>query len=328
VSQDTGSDHSLIGTAGSDTITGGAGTDYIHGGGGNDVLTGGAGLDRFYFDTPLDGHNNVAHITDFTPMSDEIFLDHAVFSALPTGDLQADAFHIGTAAQSSTDHIVYDSSSGQLFYDSDGSGSAPQVQFATVSPNLGLTNNDFYVTGDSATAAVAPTPTPDPAPTTSPPATTTSPSPTATGHTITSTGGNDTLIGTAGNDTIKGGANTDYIHGGGGNDVLTGGAGLDRFYFDKPADGHNNISHITDFTPMSDEMFLSKSAFPALHAGDLQSSAFHIGTAAQTPTDRVIYQSDTGHLLYDSDGSGHAPAVQFATVSPHLHITQNDFFVV
>jgi parallel beta-helix repeat protein len=312
----------LVGNSGNDTIDGGPGTDYIHAGSGHEVLTGGTGLDRFYFDTPPDGQTNVSHITDFTPMVDEIFLSHAAFPTLPTGELQENAFHIGAAANSSTDHILYDSGSGNLFYDSDGSGNAPQTLFANVSPNLHLTYNDFYVAAHSGSTP-APAAIPDPA--SSPSA-----SPIATGHTIHGTHGDDILSGTSGNDTIKGGAGTDYIHGNGGKDVLIGGSGLDLFYFDKPADGHNNISHITDFTPMKDEIFLSKSAFSALPAGDLHAhaGAFHVGAAAQTPADRIIYQSHTGHLLYDSDGSGSAPAVQFASVAPHLHLTSNDFFVV
>lgn len=316
----TGGNDILIGTAGNDTINGGPGTDFIHGNGGSDVLTGGSGLDRFYFDTPLDGNNNVSHITDFTPMSDEFFLNHSVFSALPAGELQADVFHVGATAQSSTNHIIYDSGSGHLFYDADGSGSEPQLLFATVSPKLGLTSDDFHVVADSTTA-------PDPAPTADQAPTPSSPPEI---HQIQGTSGNDILVGTAGDDKISGGAGTDYIHGKGGNDVLTGGGGLDRFYFDAQPDGHTNISHITDFTPMKDEIFLSKNAFSALPSGDLHAhaDAFHIGAAAQTPADRIVYQSNTGHLLYDSDGSGSAPAVQFASVAPHLNLTSNDFFVV
>lgn len=45
-------------------------------------------------------------------------------------------------------------------------------------------------------------------------------------------------------------------------------------------------------------------------------------------TDRIIYETDTGKLLYDSNGSAAGGPIQFATLAPNLGITNADFFVV
>ena len=61
------------------------------------------------------------------------------------GALGANAFHTGSAAHDADDRIIYDSATGQLFFDADGSGGGAAVQFATLSPGLGLTASDFQV---------------------------------------------------------------------------------------------------------------------------------------------------------------------------------------
>jgi Ca2+-binding RTX toxin-like protein len=48
---------------------------------------------------------------------------------------------------------------------------------------------------------------------------------------------------------------------------------------------------------------------------------------AQDANDRIIYETDTGKLLFDSNGSAAGGAVQFATVSPGLALTNARFSV-
>jgi serralysin len=57
-------------------------------------------------------------------------------------------------------------------------------------------------------------------------------------------------------------------------------------------------------------------------------SAFVTGTEALDANDRIIYDSDSGALLYDSDGSGGVAPVQFAELATGLALTNLDFFVV
>jgi Ca2+-binding RTX toxin-like protein len=52
------------------------------------------------------------------------------------------------------------------------------------------------------------------------------------------------------------------------------------------------------------------------------------GADAHASSDRILYNSNTGQVFYDSDGTGAAAKVQFAQISPHLNITHNDFYVI
>ena len=50
--------------------------------------------------------------------------------------------------------------------------------------------------------------------------------------------------------------------------------------------------------------------------------------AAHDADDRVVYNSATGALFYDADGTGAAAAVRFAILDPGLHLTRADFAIV
>lgn len=134
----------LIGREGNDTLLGGTGDDHLVGGLGNDALNGGAGQDHFYFVDALVA-GNVDTISDYEAGWDLIHLAKEVFSGLNMGIIQEANFRIGTAAADFDDRIIYDSATGKLYFDSDGSGVAAAVQFAQVDPGLALSNIDFYV---------------------------------------------------------------------------------------------------------------------------------------------------------------------------------------
>ena len=131
--------------AGVDTIVGGGASDSIYGRGGNDMLTGGAGTNKYFFTTALNAATNDPTITNFHPVSDNINLAHTVFTALTAGALPAADFTIGAGATTASQHIIYNSGTGALLYDSDGSGSAAAVQFAKLSTGLSLTAANFTV---------------------------------------------------------------------------------------------------------------------------------------------------------------------------------------
>lgn len=137
-------DDRIVGRGGNDKLVGGVGDDELWGGTGTDVMTGGAGRDRFVFDTKLSG-KNVDTIGDFHHGRDKLVLDHAVFADMPIGALKAGAFHIGPEAHDRSDRIIYDSTSGRLFYDADGIGGDPSVQFTKLSPHLEVGANDFLI---------------------------------------------------------------------------------------------------------------------------------------------------------------------------------------
>ncbi len=136
----------ITGNSGVNTLYGLDSGDTLDGGLGADTLRGGAGADDYVFSTALGG-GNVDAIVGFNVADDTILLNNAVFTGLSAGTLAAGSFVIGAAAADADDHIIYNSATGQLFFDADGNGAAAAVLFATLTAGLALTNNDFIVSG-------------------------------------------------------------------------------------------------------------------------------------------------------------------------------------
>jgi Ca2+-binding RTX toxin-like protein len=118
-----------------DTLNGGNGNDRVEGDQGHDTLTGGAGADSFVFDTAL-GSSNTDHITDFQSV-DRILLDDAVMAALGapgnfTANDQRFWASASGAAHDATDRIIYNTSTGGLYYDPDGSGGMARQLIASL----------------------------------------------------------------------------------------------------------------------------------------------------------------------------------------------------
>jgi Ca2+-binding RTX toxin-like protein len=135
----------LFGKAGSDTIRGDAGNDLINGGEGADSLFGGAGLDSFLFDV-LPALGGIDRLFDFSSVDDRILIDNATFTGITAnGALAANRFIIGANATTVDHRIVYDQTTGALFYDADGSGTGVKQQFATLNANTVVTLQDFLI---------------------------------------------------------------------------------------------------------------------------------------------------------------------------------------
>ncbi|MEH2463022.1 beta strand repeat-containing protein [Nostoc sp.] len=142
--------------------------------------------------------------------------------------------------------------------------------------------------------------------------------------------GNDTLSGYGGNDKIIGGRGNDILIGGNGNDSLIGGAGTDTFAFNSSNEG---VDTIYDFNAANELIQVSAYGFAGfgngLSPGSLQKNQFTIGTSATTSEQRFIYNSATGGLFFDFDGSASSfSQVKFAQLSPGLSLTNNNFVVV
>ena len=135
----------LMGGRKADALMGGDGNDQLNGGLGNDKLTGGAGWDVFAFTTKL-GRTNVDRVLDFHAEDDTIFLSAKVFGKIAKGGLSKEAFHIGSKAHDLDDRIIYNSKTGALSYDRDGSGSEyAAIKFAQLTPKTLITADDFLV---------------------------------------------------------------------------------------------------------------------------------------------------------------------------------------
>lgn len=127
-------------------MRGNDGVNTIDGGGGYDTLFGMGGADVFRFSTAL-GPDNIDRIADFTAGEDSIQLDATIFAALGIGALDPSAFKDNTTGpRDLDDRIIYNSSSGSLFYDADGSGTdfaAVRIALLTGAPTLSA--SDFTV---------------------------------------------------------------------------------------------------------------------------------------------------------------------------------------
>jgi Ca2+-binding RTX toxin-like protein len=143
-------------------------------------------------------------------------------------------------------------------------------------------------------------------------------------------GGDDVVRGRAGNDWINAGSGDVVLSGGTGKDTLIGGSGQDYFVFDTKASS-KNIDVIDDFSVKDDTIILDHLIYRGVgKAGDLAASAFFSNTTgkAADASDRIIYNSKTGGLFYDSDGTGKTAAIQFAVVDPSLKLTASDFDII
>jgi len=136
----------LSGNEFAQTLIGNAGINVLNGGGGADTITGGSGADFFDFTTALGG-SNVDRLTDFTS-ADTIRLENAIFTGLVgTGVLSAAQFVANTTgvAANANQHIIYETDTGNLYYDSNGNGAGGSVLFAQLNPGLSLTSADFVI---------------------------------------------------------------------------------------------------------------------------------------------------------------------------------------
>ena len=140
--------------------------------------------------------------------------------------------------------------------------------------------------------------------------------------------GNDHLDGGSGHDKLVGGAGDDLLAGGKGKDLLRGGGGQDAFLFDTKL-GHGQVDRIADFHVGVDTIILDGSVFTGIGGpGELAASSFQIGAKAADADDRVIYNSQTGALSYDSDGQGGVAQITFAKLDKGLDLSSHDFLIV
>jgi len=116
--------------------------------------------------------------------------------------------------------------------------------------------------------------------------------------------------------------------GGTGNDTITGGAGGDRFTFKNPNQG---IDTITDFlSSQGDKITVSAAGFGGgLAAGvAITAAQFVLGTTALNASNRFIYNTITGGLFFDGDGTGTLAAIQIATLSSKPTLTASNILVL
>ncbi len=139
----------LWGRGGNDALTGGDGNDWLLGNDGIDTLTAGTGADRVYWFGSETGGADI--VTDFaSAQGDKFYLLSGGFGSyaaaqtidLFTGTGTSDAIFAAHVAQG----FAYDTATGALYFDADGSaGGFAATQIATLSNLATLLASDFVV---------------------------------------------------------------------------------------------------------------------------------------------------------------------------------------
>jgi Ca2+-binding RTX toxin-like protein len=322
--------NTIAGNAGSNRLDGSSGNDTLVGGGGNDTLAGGSGNDSY----TVDSGDQVSETTTVATEIDSVLsnVTWTLGANLERLTLTGTGTINGTGnslANTITGNTGNNSLSGSSGHDSliGGGGSDTLV---------GGTGNDIYAVDSSNDVISEATTVATEIDSVSSSVTWTLGANlerlTLTGSgTINGTGNSlaNTITGNTGNNSLSGSSGNDTLNGGAGNDILNGGTGLDTFRFSS-ALASSNVDTIGSFVAADDAVQLENSVFLKLTTtGALSSSFFRAnatGTAADS-NDYIIYETDTGKLFYDADGSGAGAAVLIATLTGAPVIGSVDFFV-
>ncbi|MBD2517723.1 FG-GAP repeat protein, partial [Nostoc sp. FACHB-973] len=150
-------------------------------------------------------------------------------------------------------------------------------------------------------------------------------------------GGNDIINGNSGDDLLRGGEGDDILVGGQGNDVLVGGVGADFFTYNSNREFTTTIfgfDTITDFNSFEgDKIVLDKTTFSAITSavgtGFSNTNDFQITNLAGTSTATIVYNSVTGQLFYNQNGSaaGFGSGGLFATLTGAPTLIASDFLL-
>ncbi|WP_127998020.1 beta strand repeat-containing protein [Piscinibacter defluvii] len=331
-------DDTLLGAGGADTLAGGNGEDLLDGGSGNDTLDGGAGLDLlvggrgsdvYFVDaagdmvfeasslaTDIDTVNSSVTWTLGANLERLVLGGNAAINGTGntlanqlTGNAAANVLNGGTGADTliggaGGDTYVVDHS-GDVTTETGPAGEIDTVR-ASVTRTLGANLENLVLTGSAALNGTG----------------------NALANTLTGNGGANELRGGSGNDTLSGGAGDDVLDGGLGNDLLAGGSGADLFRFGTALNATSNVDQVQGFVAADDSFVLARTVFSAIGVGTLAAGAFRAGTAAGDTNDRIVYDSASGQLFYDADGSGAGAQVLFATVTAGTALTASDFVIV
>lgn len=286
-----GGNDRLDGGIGNDTIEGGMGNDTLEGGSGNDFMAGGLGSDTYLISVTGTTSSGADTIND-TSGADVLKLSVSAGGSV-------DFYRMGTSLIMKNNFgDLTDIQNFTIARGTAGAGAIEKLQylngdtgtmteFSLALGALGGLGND-WVAG------------------------------TTSNDTLTGGDGNDVLQGDMGGDSLDGGSGSDTLIGGAGNDILSGGSGSDFFIFNTAT--ANNVDTILDFVTATDKIQLSKSVFTSLGAtGSLTANLFSSTTTANDSDDRISYNSTTGALYYDADGSGSGAAVQIAIIGTNSH---------
>lgn len=311
-------DDNLAGSSAANRLDGGLGNDTLNGGIGADSMTGGNGSDRYYVDHARD--RVVETTSSLTTGGND-----TVYSSLSAYTLSAHVENLrllssGTASGTGNalNNTLYAGAGNNVLSGGSSGTDTASYAYASAGVTVSLAKSGSQSTGGSGSDTLQDID-----------------NLTGSAHNdkLSGNSATNTLSGGAGADTLNAGSGNDLLLGGLGNDRLTGGTGKDLFRFDTRPNANSNQDQITDFSVRDDTLQLDDAAFTALtRLGTLASASLRAGaglTGAADANDYLIYNTTTGALYYDADGSGTgSTAVQFASLSHGLALSNLDFVVI
>ena len=140
-----------------------------------------------------------------------------------------------------------------------------------------------------------------------------------------------TLSGNSQANSITGNSADNLIDGKGGKDTLTGGGGSDTFFLSVMPVAAKHVLSITDFNPAQDHIALSVAAYPAFAGSTMISPARFIASTkpvARSPNENLLYDTDSGKLFVDADGSGKKAPMLVATLTGLPELSASDFVII
>lgn len=133
----------LRGDAAANGLDGGSGSDRIEGRAGADTLIGGAGLDMFAYGSISEGGDLIG---DFVSGEDRIEISASGFGGgLAAGGSVTLVAGTAPSAAGGAGQFLYDTGSGNLFWDADGDGAAAALLLATLHGAPSLAQDDFLI---------------------------------------------------------------------------------------------------------------------------------------------------------------------------------------
>ena len=134
----------LTGNSYGNTLIGNGAANILDGRGGPDTLWGLGGSDTFLLTSPGNGYDTIG---DFVSGADRIAIGQSAFGLSGIGSLATAGvnFVLGTVASGGAASLVYDQTSGSLWFDADGAGVGQAIRIAALSGNPNATYNDFHV---------------------------------------------------------------------------------------------------------------------------------------------------------------------------------------
>jgi hypothetical protein len=340
----SGGNDRLFGEAGDDSIRGQSGNDLLDGGSGKDYLDGGTGNDTYVIDLATDflfeladaGIDTVKSyvnaVTLQANVENLIFIGTGGFTATGNalnntikggagsdylqGAFGNDRLHGGAGAdmlfEDAGNDVLNGGSGGDQLVGGDGFDTASYAgseQGVRVSLDGSVTATGDAV-GDTFNAIEALEGT-------------------SFADVLVGDGNANRLTGGAGGDALAGGGSGDILFGGDGADRLNGGLGNDRFDYTALSQGGDRIDDFGNAAGNNDALLFLGSAFGGLPAGTLAATRFvaNASGAATTLDQRFVYETDTGILRYDANGSAAGGVTVIATLTGAPALAAGDILI-